>query len=393
MKEFTLSLINAFCLNTQHLTGESKNNNLSQVVRDIGGLHSTLMKTAYLALLARMDNFSPGDFEKAMFEDFSLARIRCFRKTIYVLPADLLTAAFGASKNLIAIKPQHYEPYLQMTMDEYGIEAQKITKLLKGKKLSSKEIKDLLESDKKVSNIVNIMCDQGILIRLDPVSGWKGNTHNYRLLSEVFPQADLNQYDEFSAREIILKYYLDTFGPATIEDAAWWTGFRKTEVKKVFTLPEILKIVVSGLDGDYYITKNRLEKLKSFSPREKDQTALLPFLDPYIMGYKKRERYMDMTYWDYIFDRSGNAAPTILINGRVTGVWDFLEKPEPAVKVYFFNPPNDHHLESIMEQAKQIGIFLAGKEVEVQICTNMTPLNKRTAGSFMSPLKVTSVNV
>lgn len=381
-----------YCLHTQHLTAESKNNNLSQIVRDTGVLHSTAIKTSYLSLLARMEKFDPDEFETALYEQHSLARIKCIRRSVFVIPADMVAPFFCGTKNMLALKPKHYEPYLQMSQDEYGVVAKNITDLISGQKMSAKEIKDTLDFDKSLSGVINTMCDQGLLIRQNPTGGWKSNTVGYSLFSEVFPQVDLNLYDEFEAREIILKYYLDSYGPATIEDAVWWTGFRKTEVKKVFAGSEIAKIVVSGLEGEYFITQNRLEKLKSFSRPEKDQTALLPFLDPYIMGYKNRERYMDMAHRDYIFDKSGNGSPTILVNGRVVGIWDFQEKPGPVVKLYFFKPVEDRIMESIIPQAKQMGAFLAGQDVEIKLCTDMVPLSQRTAGSFMAPLKDSESN-
>jgi hypothetical protein len=102
------------------------------------------------------------------------------------------------------------------------------------------------------------------------------------------------------------------------------------------------------------------------------------------MCFKDRERYLDSTRYNYIFDRGGNAVATILVNGRVVGVWDF---EAPLVKIFMFNRSEADVLEEVKCKAKRMGVFISGKEVKIKECTSMIPLVQRTAGSQMSPLK------
>ena len=48
--------------------------------------------------------------------------------------------------------------------------------------------------------------------------------------------------------------------------------------------------------------------------------TLLPSLDPTIMGWKERDWYLN-GHADALFDRNGNAGPTIVADGRVIGAW------------------------------------------------------------------------
>jgi len=104
------------------------------------------------------------------------------------------------------------------------------------------------------------------------------------------------------------------------------------------------------------------------------------------MGYRKRERYVRPEYYNRIFDRSGNVTSTILLDGRVIGVWDF-EKPEPRVKIYLFEKVGRSVFGEICFKAQEIGKFIAGKEVPIRECSSMITLTQRTAGAVMSPLK------
>ena len=81
---------------------------------------------------------------------------------------------------------------------------------------------------------------------------------------------------------------------------------------------------------------------------------------------------------------SGNATNTILIDGRIIGVWDFIG---PFVKLFFFENIESVILGKIHSKAKSIGAFISGKEAAIKECDSMIPLIQRTAGGFMSSLK------
>src|SRR5206468_10051873 len=48
--------------------------------------------------------------------------------------------------------------------------------------------------------------------------------------------------------------------------------------------------------------------------------ALLPGLDPTVMGWAERGWYLG-DHGKALFDTSGNAGPTVWLNGRVVGLW------------------------------------------------------------------------
>ena len=52
----------------------------------------------------------------------------------------------------------------------------------------------------------------------------------------------------------------------------------------------------------------------------KPWAALLPALDPTIMGWKERGWYLG-DHAPQLFDRAGNAGPSVWLNGRVVGGW------------------------------------------------------------------------
>jgi Winged helix DNA-binding domain len=60
---------------------------------------------------------------------------------------------------------------------------------------------------------------------------------------------------------------------------------------------------------------------------------LLPGLDPTVMGWKDRGWYIGDRGTD-LFDRNGNAGPTVWANGRVVGAWAQTEAGEIVVELF-----------------------------------------------------------
>jgi hypothetical protein len=389
MPAFTLNQVNHFLLCKQHLSDNTKSENIVQIIKDIGGLHATSATTPYLSLFNRCINFSKDKLDKEIFVHCTLGRIRYVRKTIYLLPKDFLSTAFSGTTELNQLNSELYVKYLGISEKVVENTSKQILKLLKGRGMTTKEIRKELGADNDLSRIINLMCDRGQLIRESNRKSWKSNLHTYYLFSDYFPEIDLNELESSIAKKRIILSYLSSHGPSTITDMAWWSGFTKTIVKNIIDefAEKIVEIQISELEGEFYILKKDMKLMKEQKSGSEKTVNLLPILDPYMMGYKVRERYLDNKYYNYIFDRSGNCTNTILVDGMVVGVWDIGEKPEKTVKLYFFNQPAKNIRTEVYSNAKKIGKFILEEDVSIKECDDMVPLNKRTAGSMIRPLK------
>ncbi|MCX9077984.1 MAG: winged helix DNA-binding domain-containing protein, partial [Candidatus Methanoperedens sp.] len=262
-------------------------------------------------------------------------------------------------------------------------------KIIRGRGLTTKDIKKELGTALNVSLIVNLMCDQGLLIRGIPKAGWKSNIHTYYPFYDYFSDLDVNAENEANARNLIVKQYLASFGPVTENDITWWTGFPKGEIRRIIEnlRDHIIQLEISNTDGDYFLLNSDEKPLETVGLSTKQTVNLLPVLDPYIMGYKERKRYLDYNYYDKVFDFNGNATSTILVDGKIIGVWDFVKEKKPFIKIYFFEKLESNVLTEVFCSAEKIGRFIIEREVEIKECKSMVPLTHRTAGGFMSPLK------
>jgi hypothetical protein len=250
-------------------------------------------------------------------------------------------------------------------------------------------IKKQLNSEKDIIAVISVMCDEMLLIRGKPLKSWRDRRIYYAPFKQYFPDIDLEKYSESEATMLLIDKYIKNYGPVTENDIVWWLGITKSKVQKALNAlkSKLENIKIEGLDYNYII--NKIE-LKSFIRQEESTSSIiniLPNLDPYIMGYKDRERYVDYTFYEYIFDPTGNATATILINGFVAGIWDIIMKPEPQIKIYLFNKVEDQIKSQIELECKRVGKFITEKDVSINLCKKMVSLTKRTRGGFMSPLK------
>ena len=94
-----LNSVNRFRLHKQHLTDESRSEDVVQIARDIYGLHATNPTTPYVSLLARARDFTRDKLDRELYVNKTLGKIRCVRTTVHVLPRETIPIAFAATKS------------------------------------------------------------------------------------------------------------------------------------------------------------------------------------------------------------------------------------------------------------------------------------------------------
>lgn len=389
MDTLDLNKINKLILKKQHLTEDSKIDDIIQITDDICGLHSTTLTTSYLSLFTRTKNFKKTDLERELYTNRTLGRIRGMRKTLFIQTKSMIPIIYSATFNMVEKYFEKYMEFHNISLKEYQKISKEIMNTLKGKELSASEIRKGLNSKLNIPAIIQLMCDYGLLIRSKPIKDWKDRRNNYALFSDYFPNLDLKEIKEKKAIKELIYKYVEAYGPVTELDISWWTGLTKTKIRNALEGIEsqLNRVKISNLNGIYIIFKENINQLRKSVNSGEPSLLMLPELDPYPMGYKERDRYIDINNYNKIFDRSGNVTSTILVDGIVIGVWDVEEKPEKVIKFHLFQSIEKHLYNELNFKAQRIGQFYFDEEVPIKECKSMIPLTERTAGGFMTPLK------
>ncbi len=149
----------------------------------------------------------------------------------------------------------------------------------------------------------------------------------------------------------IVRRWLAQFGPGTEADLRWWTGWTVTQVRQA--LDDIGAGRVVLVDGsEAYLLASDLDDVDEPEP----WVALLPGLDPTVMGWKHRDWYLDVTTATRVTDRNGNIGPTIWADGRAVGGW--VQRPNGAIATELNHPISADHERMLANQIERLVAIL-----------------------------------
>ncbi|KQX52862.1 MULTISPECIES: winged helix DNA-binding domain-containing protein [unclassified Streptomyces] len=166
---------------------------------------------------------------------------------------------------------------------------------------------------------------------------------------------------------VLLRRYLEGFGPASVPDMAQFTTAPRGKVR------EALRLLLDGLpDGD----PSGVEQLEGAdgtvlydvpgAPRPAEDTPAPPRLmamwDSVLLAYADRARVIPPEYRKHVIRVNGDTLPTLLVDGYVAGVW------RPAgggVEASAFHPLPEEVWAGLAEEAGALGDLLAARDPRV----------------------------
>ena len=86
-----------------HLAPASRAVDVAATVRDLIALHATDPASVYLSAWARVRGFQVSQLDHALYEDRTLVRVMGMRRTMFVLPAELVPVVLAACTRAIAV--------------------------------------------------------------------------------------------------------------------------------------------------------------------------------------------------------------------------------------------------------------------------------------------------
>ncbi|WP_031070356.1 winged helix DNA-binding domain-containing protein [Streptomyces sp. NRRL WC-3742] len=297
------------------------------------GLHATDAATVYVSACARLAEPSAAEVDRALYEDVSLVKLLSMRRTIFAVTEGFAPYVSSGAARAIALKERatllkHLREHLP-DWDEARLaetEREVLAALEARGEATTKELGEdvpqlretmLMSAGKAYeakqsvgSRLLRVMASDGHVRRCRPRGSW---------LSSVYPWAPVPQWPDVPVREAkaeVVRRWLASYGPGTVEDVKWWTGWTLGDVRKALADVGAQDVALADgtaalvLPGDVEATK-----------RPRPWAALLPALDPAVMGWRGRDWYLRPEDVPELFDRAGNAGPTVWWCGEVVGAW------------------------------------------------------------------------
>jgi hypothetical protein len=394
-------LLNSYLVHKQHLLPGSRLADVVQITRDIVALHATDATSPYLSLWARVPDFQREALEDALYERRELVKVLCMRVTLHaVLSGEVpfffqaFPQAFFERRTPVAFRGKLLlvqagicqEEDADATLDDLHRQVLDVV-AEKGLSTARQIIQAIPELKVKIrhdvgkpyegefsigSRLVPGMCTLGLLVRARPRGTWRSSLYEYAALSDWLPGVDLDSVTPQAAQTWLVRRYLSAFGPATRDDVQWWTGLSKGEIAQTLEIlkPAVVEMDIEGLGDDYLMLTDDAQRLRDFAPPDAPYVFLLPVLDPYIMGYRDRRRFLAQEHRAKVFDRAGNAVPTVWVNGQVAGTWG--QRKDGSVIYGLFEPVSDEEQALLADEARRLENFLGGEYLPPRFRTAFT---------------------
>lgn len=183
---------------------------------------------------------------------------------------------------------------------------------------------------------LRLLWEEGFLLREDIYSDWNNRYYKFRLLNQAEKAFIFEQIDEENAEKKLIYKYFKAYGPATLEDASWWSNISKTRIHKIITSNnDIVEINFENSSKIYYATSHIFNKTYTL-PQNELNVHLLSFEDNLLKGYKEsRYRFFNKVYYTTIFNNSGEANASILVNNKIQGIWKYIKSSHTIVAYKF----------------------------------------------------------
>jgi hypothetical protein len=282
--------------------------------------------------------------EQALYEDRSVLKFLGMRRTMFVVPRDLAAVINSAATRAIAVTERkrliqmlegaevakdvtawlnEVEAQTVAALDKLGSgTAAQLTKLVPGLRvqIGFGEGKKWAGKVGVSTRMLFLLSSESRIVRGRPRGTWLSSMYEWapmeRWLGDKLPDPPLEE-----AQAELVRRWLGTYGPGTLRDIQWWTGWTIAATKRAIAANAALEVELEG--GRGYVLPTDTEPTLDPGP----WVALLPALDTTTMAWKERTWYLGQLE-GRLFDTAGNAGPTVWVNGQICGGWSVRETGE-----------------------------------------------------------------
>lgn len=350
-----------------------------EAVRSLVALHSTDPATPYLSVRARVSGVARADLEEALLGGRTLVRLHAMRRTLFVVPAaDRAVFLEAVSRKIADRERKRLEKWVaaasgapegegdrarepaalrgrlerleEAVLQVLRAEGERSTREL-AERVPELKMELTVGSGRWVgrvplsSRLLLLMAMEGRIVRAGWAGSWRSSQYRWAAADRWFAggAAEVRRRSEDTdpdrksegagpdwtpagARAALAGRYLARFGPATLDDVRWWTGWTVGATRAALRAVDARAVALDGggegwvLPGDEAPSDGPADDRASGRARVFSRVALLPALDPTTMGWKERTWYLG-GHADTLFDTNGNAGPTVWIDGRIVGGW------------------------------------------------------------------------
>lgn len=363
------------------LAPSSRVTTADEATRALVCLHATDPPSVHLSCWARSDTIGIDDVERALYDTRTLVRQQSMRETIFVFPRDLVPAVWGSAAARIAAV---YRKRFIKDLERWGpaddgegaawlaaAEQAVLTHLSDGIPRTSAQLREevpeasgvIVQAPDKTwggklaiaPKLLAQLSMDGVVARAGNAGAWYTSRPTWTTTQAWWGHEVPAAPDSRQGYAELVHRWLWSYGPGTVEDMAWWLGSTKAAVRTA--LEDLGAQQVSLEDGSIgWLRADDLEVVADPEP----WVALLPLLDPTVMGWKRRDFFLG-DHAPQLFDSVGNAGTTVWVDGRVVGVW--VQDADGVVQLNLLEEITPAAHDALRAEAGRLTEWLDGQRV------------------------------
>lgn len=343
-------------------------------------LHATEAATVHLSLWARVPGLRVQDVDSALYAERTLVKQLAMRRTLFVFPRDLLPAAWGSAAARVArqqrdrVRKDVVAGGIASDPDAWidAATSSVLALLHDGVARTTAEIRAAVPQlagkvsrgtpEKKWSaevpiapGVLTLLGAEGLVVRGANSGHWRLNKPTWSSTAAWLGEPRQAQPEE-EGYAALVSGWLSTFGPGTEADLVWWLGATKGTVRKALVAVGAVEVALDG-GATGWVLPDDVDPVAAPEP----WAALLPTLDPTVMGWKERSFYLDAADTPHLFDRNGNAGNTAWWGGRIVGCW--VQDDDARVRVLLRHDIDTAGRTALEAEAERLTAWLDGVRI------------------------------
>ncbi|PYR68903.1 MAG: hypothetical protein DMG20_08530, partial [Acidobacteria bacterium] len=340
------------------------------------------------SLWARMSPFKAEDLNRLVFDDHKLLQLETLRGCTMLVPRDQANIALRIRTRTFTELSKQARQQMPITDAEMEKLKGAILKSLHSGPKTSEQLQQMLPPDSirdfgadlkrigltnSLSLGINLLKEEGKVLKQQSKRRLDIMDYSFVLTSSILPEADPFSLRLEEACAQLANQYFKAEAPARAKDFAWWAGINVTdairgggEIK-----PKLVPVSVEGSADEFLIGESELDDFFAFEPQD-FVINFIPYRDTYLKGQREiLNRFISSEHADKPFSRwkgklINDPLATIIVNGRVVGVWEWSEDGDD-IDLLLFDSIAKSAERAIHKRASELAGFIRSNLGEVRL--------------------------
>ncbi len=332
---------------------------VEEAVRRMVAVQAQQPESVYVGLASRLSDFDPAAVDRA-FQQRTLVKATLVRITLHAAHRDdhatLRVAALPTLRGA-AFDKRYFETGRDPAETDALVPA--LLEFASSPRTSTELQKWLAEQldGEGHSRVWRALRAIAPLVHEPTGGGWSfGQRPAYRAAADTAGPVRATAEQCAAALREVVPRYLAAFGPASVADIAQFALVQRSRVKDAVRALGDRLVTLRGPDGVvlYDVPGGRIP-----APDEPAPPRLLPMWDNLLLAYADRSRVIPPEFRQVVTRVNGDVLPTLLVDGKVAGVWRVLDG---TVEATAFRPLTRSAWRGLAAEAERLMQLLGDRE-------------------------------